>query len=229
MTKWFAAVAVALLALGGAQAGAQSTDFTPSAEYHLCSADSADECVVDYYTDSAVQFRIELGQDQGEEELENITLEFAPGFRFPKDARIPNGEQLGDAHIETGSGPGCLGGAGTVPLAIDGTFEERDRTDQEIEDGVRVVFRLNLDPIPPLDIKVYGNVRKGHRVVAIIEDRPYTCPPFSFNAKFFAESADTGVPLLRTPARPGKYSLKAIFTGTQESLVAYRYLYRFTP
>ena len=210
-------------------AAAQSPDFTPTAEYHLCSEDSADECVHDYYTDSAVQFRIALAQEQGEEELEHITLKFAPGFRFPKDAQIPNGEQLGSAHIETGAGPGCAGAEGTAPLAIDGRFEERDRTDAEIAESVRVVFRLNLDPIPPLDIVVYGNARKGHHVEAAIEDRPTTCPPFTFNGTFFASSADTGIPILRTPRTPGRYSLRAILTGTQDSLVAYRYRYKFTP
>src|SRR5688572_30344172 len=115
MSRWVAAMGVAVVMVGGSVAGAQGTDFTPSAEYHLCSADSADQCVHDYYTDSAVQFRVGLGQDQGEEELENITLKFAPGFRFPKDAQIPDGERLGDAHIEIDSGPGCMGETGTAP------------------------------------------------------------------------------------------------------------------
>jgi hypothetical protein len=208
---------------------ANAADFSPSADYHLCTEDSGAQCVHGYDTDSAVQFRIELAQDEGEEEIQHIRLEFAPGFRFPTDEDLENGERLGTAHIETAAGPGCMGAVGTVPIAIDGHFEERDRTEDEINDGVRVVFRLNLDPTPPIDIKVYGNERNGHRVEAALEDRSATCPTFSFNGTFFAQSEGSGTPLLRTPAKPGKYSLKAIFTGTQESVVAYRYPYRFTP
>ena len=206
----------------------QSGDFSPAAEYHVCSEDSSDECVHHYYTDSAVQFRIELAQESGEEEIKHITLKFAPGFRFPKDAQLPNGERLGSAHIETAAGPGCGGAVGTAPLEVDGQFEERDRTDEEIEEGVRVVFRLNLDPIPPLDIKVYGNARRGHHIEADLEDRSTTCPPFTFNGTFLARSEDSSIPILRTPRTPGRYSLRATLTGTQESSVSYRYRYRFT-
>ena len=220
--------ALALLFAAAPSPVARGADFSPAAEYHLCSEDSAEACVHDYSTDSAVQFRIELAQEEGEEELEHITLKFAPGFRFPKDVQIEDGEHLGTARIETASGPGCAGAVGTAPLQIDGNFEERDRTQEEIDKGVRIVFRLNLDPIPPLDLKVYGNVRKGHRVEASIEDRPSTCPPFSFNGTFLARSEGSGTSILRTPHTGGKYALRVIFTGTQGSVVAYRYLYKLT-
>ena len=225
--KLFLVISAALLMGAGVPSGAHAADFSPSADYHLCTEDSEAECVHEKGVDAATQFRVELGQDAGEEELENITLEFSPGFRFPSDDQIEGGERLADAHISIHAGP-CAAGAGTVPLEIDGFFEERDRTEQEIKDGVRVVFRLNLDPIPPLDIKVSGNERTGHSAVAIIEDRAATCPPFSFEANFFGRSEDSGVPLLMSPRKPGKYSLRAIFTGTQGSVYEYSYPYKFT-
>jgi len=222
------AAAVLLVIAGAIPAGAQGSDFSPSAEYHLCTEDSGDECVHDYYADSAVQFRVKLAQDAGEEELANISLRFTPGFRFPGDARIENGERLGNAHISIHSGPECMGAAGSTPLDIDGHFEERDRTEEEIADGVKIVFRLVLDPIPPIDLKTYGNARKGHRVETTIEDRDYTCPPFSFDATFFAHSEAAGVPMLRTPLTPGRYALRAIFTGTEGSVAQFRYPYKIT-
>lgn len=220
----------AALLIGGvtSSATARGADFSPVAQYHLCTEDSSDSCNHSYAVNSAVQFRIELAQDEGEEELQHITLKFGPGFRFPKDVQIEDGEGLGTAHIETASGPGCAGAAGTAPVEVDGNFTERDRTQEEVEDGVRVVFRLNLDPIPPIDIKVYGNARKGHHVEASIEDNATTCPPFSFDATFFAKSEGSAVPVLRTPRAAGEYWLRAILTSTEESVVAYRYTYKFS-
>ncbi len=202
---------------------ARAADFSPTADYQMCTADSEADCVPNYYTASAVQFRVQLSQDKGEEELKHISLKVPAGFRYPKDEQLTDGERLGNADIVIDFGPGCAGGVGTHPFEINGYFEERDRTDDEVDDGVRVVFRLNLDPIPPIDLKVYGTPRLGYHIETDISETRATCPPFNFDAVFFANSEDSGIPLLRTPKTPGRYVMRAIFTSTQDSVVKLRY------
>jgi hypothetical protein len=226
------AAAIALFALtgaGGAYAGEiRAGEFSPTANYELCTADSGDECTPEYYRSSEVQFRVQLAQDDGEEELDHITLKVPAGFGLPKDKQLEDGEKLGDAHIEIAGGPGCAGAEGTQPLSIDGTFRERDRTAKEIKKGFRVVFRLDLSPIPPIDLKVRGNKKKGYRVETEIPKDDPTCPPFKFDATFLPRSEVSDVPVYINPPNAGTYEFVVIFKSVEGSTETVRQSFEIT-
>lgn len=204
------------LTVGGASR-AQGSDFSPTVEYTLCTADSGDKCTPDYYASSVAQYRTYVSQDDGEEELKHVTVKIPAGVGLPKDRHLENGEELGSATIEIAFGPGCAGGVGKETFPIDGRLIERDRTDAEAKRGVRLVVRIDLTPIPPIDLKYFGNKRSGYRVETEVPEDPFTCPPFSFDARYVART-ESGVPLWRNPPEPGSYLLKAILHGQQGSV-----------
>ena len=196
-------VAVSALALPLALAATASAgNFTPKMNFKLSPAK----------VKSNAKLFIKVAQDQGEEELGHVTLKIPAGFKLPPDRKIKDGDQLGSADLEIGAGPGCAGaGAGVAPATFpDRSIIEQDRSDEQADRGVKAVWVVNLRPVTTINLEVTGNARRGWKLDGDIPANQFTCPPLLFDGVIQAKS-DGGVPIVRTPRSPGRYTFKGTF------------------
>ena len=196
-------MALPLAAIGSASA----TDFSPTGSFSLDPAKIKANPSV----------RIQLEQDSGEEELDHVTLVVPAGFKLPTDAKIENGDILGTADLAIDVGPRCNG---TGPLSAPASFPdrniiERDRTDEQADEGVKAVWVVDLEPVTRITLEMRGSPRKGYTLAGNIPANPFTCPPLTFDGTINAKS-EGGVSIFKNPRTPGKYTFKAIFKS-QES------------
>lgn len=205
-------MALALLATG---AGAQEGDFSPTIEFEL-----SDTTVK---ANPAVTVRVE--QDEGEEELRDVTLKIPKGFGLAADDDIPGGTTLGEGDIDIQVGFVCRPGAeGGIPVGtmvnVPTELSEVDRDQNAKDAGIHAVWRLDIgSPITltTIMLNVTGSVKKGWTIQGDVPPNDNTCPPFSFELTV-NEEAD-GVPIYTNPKKPGKYVFKAIFTTSDSPTV----------
>ncbi|MGH2653156.1 MAG: hypothetical protein ACRDHV_02255 [Actinomycetota bacterium] len=157
-------------------------------------------------------------QEQDEEELATVKLKFPKGYKLAKDGKLQNGEQLGEGQIRIDAGPRCNGqGPISAPVTVPVNIVERNRTTKEVADGVKAVYVVDLRPVTTIDLLVRGSAKKGWTLTGAIPPNNYTCPPFTFDASIFKKAEATGTKIIRNPSKPGKYTLKATFTGIEGS------------
>ncbi|MDQ3954246.1 MAG: hypothetical protein M3285_01675 [Actinomycetota bacterium] len=206
ISKRLMAVSMALpLAVVGS---ASAEDFSPTGSFSLDPAK----------VKANPSVRIQLAQDSGEEELDHVTLVVPAGFKLPTDAKIENGDILGTADLAIDVGPRCAGGG---PLSAPASFPdrniiERDRTDEQADEGVKAVWIVDLEPVTRITLEMKGSPRKGYTLSGNIPANQFTCPPLTFDGTISAKS-DGGVPIFKNPGKPGKYTFKAIFKSQESS------------
>jgi hypothetical protein len=194
-------LALPLALVGSASAG----DFSPSMSFGLDPAK----------VKANPELTIHVGQDTGEEELGHVTLRIPAGFNLPTDAKIEDGDRLGSADLAIDAGPRC---AGTSPVSAPAMFPlrnivERDRTDEQSDRGVKAVWVVDLQPVTTIPLEITGSLKRGWKLDGDIPANQFTCPPLVFDATIFDKSAAGAVPILKNPAKPGKY----VFSGTFSS------------
>lgn len=221
-TKVAVATCALLVALPVGTASAdEAFEFTPTIEFALS----------DTKVGANPELTIKVAQDSGEEELAHVTLVVPPGFNVPPDKKIPNGEDLGTADITIDSGPRCAGGG---PVSAPATFPDRrifeqDRNDEQVDARVRAVWVVDLRPVTTIPLTVTGNRKKGFKFDGDIPANAFTCPPFTFEATIFAQSAVTKVPIILNPkpkcatctyrTGPGDYQFSATFSSADSPAV----------
>lgn len=162
---------------------------------------------------------IKLEQNAGEEELQDVQLEIAAGFKLPTDEQIPADSRLGTGQITIQAGPGCRpGGPPGVygPANIPVFIVEKNLTPAETADGGVAVWFVDLEPVTRVRLLVKGSVANGYTLKGLVPPNDNTCPPFAFNATI-NKTAPNGVPLITNPETGGTYTLGATFTGLQGS------------
>ncbi len=196
------------LALGLVGDAAIAAEFTPTARFSLSST----------RVRANPELTIAVAQDQGEEELKSVVLRVARGFRLAKDGRLQNGEQLGEGEISIHSGPRCAGApVGSAPITVPVDIVERDRTEQEREQGVKAVYVVDLEPVTTIDLLVRGSARNGWTLSGKIPANDLTCPPFSFEATLFRTAEESRTKIIVNPAQAGRYPLAVTFYGVDGS------------
>jgi len=197
------AAIVAALSLGPI---AQAGDFSPTMTFDLS----------DKRVKANPQMTISVEQEDDEEELATVTLKIPAGFKIPPDAKVPDGDQLGSGTINIMAGPGCRPDSPTdsaaAPLTAPATLEERDRTDEQSDEGLYAVWYLDISGVTQVPLEITGSRAVGFTLVGEIAPNDNTCPPFSFELKVNSQSA-SGVPILKNPKLPGKKVFKGIFTS----------------
>ena len=194
-----ATLAIPLFLVGSAVAD----DFSPKMRFGLNPAK----------VNSNPELTIVVEQDTGEDELGHVVLQVPAGFKLPTDAQIDNGDQLGSADLEIDAGPRCNGSA---PASVPATFPDRsiieqDRTDEQADSGVKAVWVVDLRPVTTIPLEVRGSPKKGWKLSGDIPANDFTCPPLVFDGVIFDKTATGGVPIVKTPAKPGRYTFKGTF------------------
>ncbi len=162
------------------------------------------------------QLKVHVEQDDGEEELQRVELKIPKGFKLPTDARVPDGDALGQGGITIEAGPGCNPDAppgsdgAKAPISPPATLVERDRTDDQENRGVRAVWFLNISGVTSITLEIVGTPRTGFTIAGDIPSNPNTCPALTFDLNVNSQSA-SGVPILRNPKLPGRKVFKGRF------------------
>lgn len=160
--------------------------------------------------------KIHIDQPAGQPEMGHVTLRIPKGFKLPGDAKMTNGDRVGTADLSIDVGPACSGaGPGTAPASFpDRTIVEQDRTDEQIDRGVKAVWVVDLRPVTSIPLEVTGSKKRGWKLDGDIPANDHTCPPIVFDAEIGPTSTG-GVPILTNAAVAGDYIFKAIFTSQQ--------------
>jgi hypothetical protein len=194
-----AVIAVAVPFVLGAVAS-HAAEFSPSLKFGLSPAK----------VKANSELKIEVGQDNGEEELGHVTLKIPKGFKLPGDAAIDDGDQVGEANLAIDVGPRC---AGQTPVSAPAPFDarpilEQDRTDEQADRGVKAVWVVDLQPVTTIPLEVTGSAKKGWKLDGDIPANQFTCPPLVFDGTIYKKSADGGVTITKNPAKAGTYKFK---------------------
>jgi hypothetical protein len=180
-------------------------DFSPTIEFGLADA----------RVKANPQMNIKVVQDAGEEELSHVTLTIPKGFSLPPDDAIANDEQLGAGTININVGPGCNpaspSGEVKAPVDLPATLKEKDRTEDQISQGVYAVWNLDVTAVQ-IELAVTGSKKTGWKIDGDIPPNDNTCPPFSFELNINSQAAG-GTPILVNPTKPGKKIFTATFTS----------------
>lgn len=165
--------------------------FTPTVEFGLS----------DTKLGANPEISIKLAQDSGENEMGHVILCIPGGFNVPPDAKIEDGDQIGSADLAIDAGPRC---AGQGPVSGPATFPdrriiERDRTDEQADQGVRAVWVVDLQPVTTIPLEVRGTKQTGFTAEGDIPANQFTCPPLTFDGTIFAKSMTGQVPILKNP------------------------------
>jgi hypothetical protein len=199
----FAVALAGSLALG-VVAPAHAGDFSPSTKFSLSSTK----------VKANPKVKVTVSQDSGEESIKSIEFDIPAGFRLPRDAAVADGEELGSGHIAVALA--FLGCSGDAQATFDATITERDRTEDEANQGVKAVWVVDLQFIQ-IDLLIYGGVKTGWQIKGDVPENDATCPPFTAKVALNKKSSDTQTPIWRNSRTAGKYRLKAIYTSTSDS------------
>lgn len=194
-------------------AGAQEEgDFSPEIEFELSDTKvKANPAVV-----------VRVAQDDGEEELKDVTLKIPAGFTLAGDEDIPGGTVLGEGDINIQVGFVCRPGPeGGIPLGtnlnLPATLREVDRGTNEVDAGVHAMWELDISGVTRIMLYVNGSTKKGWTIQGDIPPNDNTCPPFSFELTVNETAGD--VPIYTNPKKPGKYVFRATFTTTDSPAI----------
>lgn len=181
-------------------------DFSPTIEFSLS----------DTRVKANPQMKVKVAQENGEEELNDVTLTIPKGFALPSDEAIANGDELGEGTININVGPGCRPGSPTpaakAPMDLPATLSEKDRTEEQAQAGIYAVWNLDISGVTSIDLEITGSKTAGWTLKGPIPANDNTCPPFSFELNINSQSA-AGVPVLVNPKKPGNKVFSATFTS----------------
>jgi hypothetical protein len=203
----------ALLLSFGLMSQASAGDFTPKVTFELS----------DTRVNANPQMKIHVEQDDKEEELAHVTLRIPPGFKLPSDAKLEDKDELGAGTIVIDVGPGCNPASPTdaarAPANLPATLSEKDRTDDQVDAGVRDVWLLDIQGVVQINLAITGNKTVGFKIDGDIPANDNTCPPFSFDLNVNSQSG-AGVPILRNPGVPGPKTFKAKFQSQDSAAIS---------
>jgi hypothetical protein len=178
-----AGVLVGVLAIAGVSWAA---GFSPTLDFRLSSKKS----------DEPIGITIDVEQDRGEEELQNVELKVPAAFEIPNlskfegcakppAAQVPcNGEVLGTGLIHIMVGPGCAASPQNAAAAYKAELPAKlvvvEETADDRQGGTLGIWNLEITGVTTIPLKVSkagGNwVIKGD-----IPANPGTCPEFDFS------------------------------------------------
>jgi hypothetical protein len=163
-------------------------------------------------------------QDAGEEAVDELTFNLPRRFRIPRDASIATGENLGQGKLTTGLTPLCS-------AAFQGTFDailyERDRTAEEIQQGLWAVWVADLGPVEV--VFPWTRLASGRwRAITDIPRSPLVCPPVTLNSTVNKTSAESGTVISRNPRKPGTYTVRFIAWSVEGSRHEVKQRIKFT-
>jgi hypothetical protein len=182
-----------------------AADFSPTIEFTLDDNKALANPIV----------RVVVKQDTGEEELQSVELRVPAGFTLAGDAQLQDGEDLGEGTINIDVGPRCAGApAGSAPGTLPVSITERNRRANEIADNAIAVYHVDVS-VTSFDLVVKGNPDKGYTLAGPIPGNSASCPPFTFNARFFKKAASSGTAIFTNPQFGGSYTFEATFKGLQ--------------
>jgi hypothetical protein len=175
-----------------------------------------------------VSLKIHVEQDRGEEELLDVTLRVPAGFSLPGDkairgcdpavpSRVPcNGDVLGTGLINIMVGPTCAANdaRGATNRQLSARLVERNRTDDEKDDGTVAVWILDIQGVTTIPLRVTGSAKRGWTLFGTIAANPMTCTPFKFDLTIPTKSQD-GKTLIRSPRKPGRYTFSSTFSSAE--------------
>ena len=203
-------VAIVLLAFG---AGPAFADFSPV--FRLSLSDTS--------KNGNPQLTFHLEFDRDDEEIGLFTGRLPRGFKIAADADIPNDEEIGSGQITIAAGPGCHPSSPTgdprAPLTIDATFLEKDRTDEEIDEGVHAIWFLDIEPLNRVRLKVKGSPSTGWEISGAPSPSDGTCNPLTADLNISPKSTG-GVPVVTNPPRARKKKFTATITSQDSPAIA---------
>jgi hypothetical protein len=190
------AASAAVLAAGLAAPGLASGAFAPTVRFAPGSLKAG--------ANPKVDFRI--AQQAGEEPVSKVTFLMPRGFRFPSDAALADGEILGSGQFTTAMAPLC---SASMQQSFDSVAKERDRTQEDIQQGVWDVWVVDLG-VAHVDL-VFTRLPKGDwRAVAVVPTNPLVCPPDVLAASLNRVSSGSHTAIWGNPRKPGVYTIKSI-------------------
>jgi hypothetical protein len=182
-------------------------DFSPTIEFSLS----------DTRVKANPQMTVKVAQENGEEELNDVTLTIPKGFSLPSDEAIANEDQLGAGTINIAVGPGCRADFpqkdAKAPAELPATLAEKDRTEEQVQAGVWAVWNLDISGVTNIDLVITGSKATGWTLKGPIPANDQTCPPFTFELDVNSQSTTGGVPILVNPKKAGKKVFTATFTS----------------
>ena len=207
-------VSVALGLAGALTAGVALADFSPKFDLKLSDTKVKGNPGLD----------IHLEFDAEDEEIGNFSMKIPAGFKVTPDAKIPNDEEVGSGEVTIEAGPACRPGPeGGIPVSapatVPATIKEKDRTDEEIDAGVKTVFLLDLEPVNRVRLLITGNAKKGWTMSGAPTPSDNTCNPLIADLKINPKSS-SGIPLVKNPAKKGLYKFVATITSQDSPEVA---------
>jgi hypothetical protein len=167
---------------------------------------------------------VKITQPAGDEPISDVTFYMSRDFRFPPDAAIADGETLGSGRFTTAIGPVCQQ---SLQQTFDSTARERDRTQQEIQQGVWTVWVIDLGAVK-VDLVITRLPDGSWRSVAQVPTSPAVCPPATLTASLQQTSSVSHVPIWRNPKRPGLYTIRSVLISSVGSTEVIRQRIRFT-
>jgi hypothetical protein len=179
-----------------------SATFAPTVEVSLASLKAGANTKVD----------VRVAQAAGEEPIDKFTF-LLPAGSYADDASINDGEKLGEGEFTTSTDPFC---SPAFQQTFDATLRERDRTAEEIQQGVTHVYVVDLGAVK-VALVFTRTAAGGWRAIADVPDNPLVCSPFTLTATFSETSADSRTPIWHNPEKPGNYTVTSIVDGTAGS------------
>jgi hypothetical protein len=102
-------------------------------------------------------------------------------------------------------------------ISFDATAKERDRTPEEIQQGVWSVWVVDLGLVQ-VEIVFTRSATGDWHANADVPNSPIVCPPSTLTATLNKTSADSGTEIVRNPEKPGDYTVESIFSSTEGSM-----------
>jgi hypothetical protein len=203
----------ALLLTLGLITQALAADFSPKVSFELS----------DRRVNANPQLKIHVEQDDAEEELGHVTLRIPAGFKVPADAKMENGDSLGEGEIVISVGAGCRKDTppnpAKAPATLPATLTEQDRTDEQVDRAVRAVWFLDISGVAEIVLEITGSKATGYKLDGDIPANDNTCPPLVFDLNVNSQSG-AGVPIVRNPSAAGNKTFKAKFFSQDSAAVS---------
>jgi hypothetical protein len=190
-----------------------SATFAPTIEFSLAS----------HKAGANTKLSVRVAQAAGEEPIDKVTF-LLPAGSFPDDASITDGEKLGQGQFVTSSAPLC---SPAFQQTFDAALRERDRTAEEIQQGVTHVWVVDIR-VAKVDLVFTRTASGGWRAIADVPDNPFVCPPSTLTGTLNETSAVSGTPIWRNPEKPGNYTLTSIVDSTAGSQYVIQQKFRIT-
>lgn len=207
-------VSVAALMAIVLTAGAALADFSPKFTMELS----------DTKVKASPNMSFHMEFDAEDEEIGMFTARIPKGFNIATDEAIANDDVIGAGEVTISAGPGCRPGPEgqipvEVPVTLDATFVEKDRTDEEADSGVHSVWFLDLEPLNRVRLQVSGSVTQGWTVAGAPDPSDNTCNPLIVDLTINGVS-EAGVPVITNPTKPGKYVFNAEIASQDTGTIA---------